>query len=79
MEKEYITIAPGEQYQLAVRDDIPFKRFECFQIIDTLAENGILKRDKNNKNNILVYQSHSIQDVARFLAADKSSSPFWNM
>lgn len=35
--------------------DEPLVMYECIQLLDTLAENGIIHRDPQNRNNILVY------------------------
>lgn len=35
--------------------DEPLIMYECMQLLDTLVKNGIIHRDPDNANNILVY------------------------
>lgn len=36
--------------------DEPLIFIECIQLLETLIENGIIQKDPNNKDNILVYR-----------------------
>ena len=76
-----------KDYKIKKSIDEPLIFIECLQLIDVLIKNNFLVRDKNNKDNIIVYRekteatpegwySLNVHDVARELYNDVDSQVY---